>query len=298
MLIPPEEAELFFKLYPSLIGYVAGRAGGVEGIKDAESFRSASHEAKAQARDHLLENIHMISDYIKENPDEFRERELGCITDWSNFISGSFFVVRNLKNYTIFLTDVEPAKAYGVLGLTDEIDEIIPYSMPTFIKAVLLPWKGRIIWDGLFNIYNIGFGSGIKHSIKESYRQAKVAGIITSLDPDWKPEKTKPAKKSKTPAIERFIKKKCPKTVAEFKDKYGDPRMELTGEEVRDYGIWSIEGTPAIESDHLMIYANIIRHMVLYIYAKEGNITHISVSDPTEWHRNDFKTHEGQRLMI
>ena len=48
MLIPPEEAKLFFNLYPSLIGYVASRSGGVGGITDIESFRSASHETKAQ----------------------------------------------------------------------------------------------------------------------------------------------------------------------------------------------------------------------------------------------------------
>jgi len=297
MLIPPEEAELFFNLYPSLIGYVAGRSGGVEGIIDAQSFRSAPTNARAQARDHLLDNISLISDYIKENPDEFREKELGYITDWSGFIHNNFFIVRYLKNYTVFLIAGDSPKAYGVLGLTDEIEEMMPCPLPIYIKAVLLPWKGRIIWDGLFNFYNISFGGGIKRRFQESYRQAKAVGIITSLDPDWKPEKPKPAKKPKTPAIERFLKKKCPTSVAEFKQTYGDPNLEITGEEVRDYGIWSVEGTPSIEADHLMVYANIIRHKALYIYAHKGRITHISVTDPTEWYRGDFKPHEGQRLM-
>ncbi|KPK75461.1 MAG: hypothetical protein AMJ79_11185 [Phycisphaerae bacterium SM23_30] len=73
--------------------------------------------------------------------------------------------------------------------------------------------------------------------------------------------------------------------------------MELTGEEVRDYGIWTIEGTPSIETDQLMVYANIIRHKFLYIYAQEGKITHISVTDPIKWHRKNFKSQKGQRLM-
>jgi len=162
---------------------------------------------------------------------------------------------------------------------------------------VLLPWKGRIISDGLFTIYNISFGSGIRGSIRESYLQAKAAGIITSLDPDWKATKPTPAKKPKTPAIYRFLKKKCPKTVEEFKQKYGEPRMDLAGEAAREYSLWSIDGTPSIDADTLMIYANIIRHQVLYVYAKEGKITCISVVDPTDWSRNDFKPHEGQRLL-
>jgi hypothetical protein len=297
MLISQEEAELFFALYPSVIGFAAGRCGGIEGIRDAGTFMSAPNEAKAQARNHLLNNIQLIRDYTEENPDGFRERELGYMSDWSLFIQGDFFAVQDLKKYMVFLPADDSTKAYGVLGLTDEIADILPPALPLLIKAVLLPWEGRIIWDGLFTIYNISFGSGIRGSIRESYRLAKAAGIITSLDPDWKPEKPTPVKKPKTPAIYRFLKKKCPKTVEEFKQKYGEPRMDFTGEAAREYSLWSIDGTQSIDADILMIYANVIRHQVLYIYAKEGKITCVSVVDPTDWGRNDFKPHEGQRLL-
>ncbi len=297
MLISPEDAELFFALYPSVIGFAAGRSGGIEGIRDAGTFKSAPNKAKAQARNHLLNNIELVKDYMEENPDGFHERELGYMSDWSLFMQGDFFAVQDLKKYTVFLPADDSTKAYGVLGLTDEIADMLPPTLPLLIKAVLLPWKGQIICDGLFTIYNISFGSGIRASIRESYRQAKAAGIITSLDPDWKPEKPTPAKKPKTPAIYRFLKKKCPKTVEEFKQKYGEPRMDLAGEAAREYSLWSIDGTPSIDADTLMIYANIIRHQVLYIYAKEGEITCVSVVDPTDWSRKDFKPNEGQRLL-
>ena len=211
-------------------------------------------------------------------------------------MQGDFFAVQYLKKHTVFLSTTDSAKAYGILGLTDEIADILPPALPLLVKAVLLPWKGQIIWDGLFTIYSISFGSGIRGSIRESYRQAKAAGIITSLDPDWKPMKPAPTRKPKTPAIYRFLKKKCPKTVQEFKQKYGEPRMDLAGEAARDYNLWSIDGTPSIGADTLMIYANIIRHQILYVYAKEGKITCVSVVDPTDWCRNDFKPHGGQRL--
>jgi len=297
MLISPKEAKLFFALYPSMIGFSANRTGGIKGIRDAETFKSAPNEAKAQARDHLLNNIQLIKEYMDENPDGFREQELGYISDWSLLIQGDFFVIRDLKKYTVFLQADDSNKTYGVLGLNDEISDILPPALPVLIKSVLLPWKGQIIWDGLFSIYNISFGSGIKGSLLESYRQAKAVGIITSLDPDWKPEKPAPAKKPKTPAIYRFLKKKCPKTVDEFKQKYGESRKDLVGEAVLEYSLWSIDGTPSIEADTLMIYANIIRHRVLYVYAKDGKITCVSVVDPTDWSRNDLKPNKGQRLL-
>jgi hypothetical protein len=167
----------------------------------------------------------------------------------------------------------------------------------TFQRAIYVTNYCYSTYNGTVLIYNLSFGSGIRGSLWESYREAKAAGIITSLDPDWKPEKPAPAKKLKTPAIYRFLKKKCPETVEEFKRKYGEPRIDLVGEAAREYGLWSIDGTLTIDADTLMIYANIIRHQVLYVYAKEGKIICVSVVDPTDWSRSDFKPPEGQRLL-
>jgi len=183
MLLPPEEALLFISLYSSLIGFVVGRLGGVARIVDAKTFRRASNEARAKARDKLLGNIALIDDFVDENPYQFPERELSNLLKFEHFISGKFFVERDLKDYTVFLNEENPPKAYGALGLTDEIIEMMPCPPPVLVSAVLLPWKGQIVCDGLILAYNVGFGSGIRKSLKESYLQAKKQGIITSLEP-------------------------------------------------------------------------------------------------------------------
>jgi hypothetical protein len=49
-------------------------------------------------------------------------------------------------------------------------------------EAVLIPFKNKIIYDGLLSSYNVIFGAGIKRSLNDSYRQAKQRlGIVTSL---------------------------------------------------------------------------------------------------------------------
>jgi hypothetical protein len=150
------------------------------------SFRSASERAKGKARDHLFENIHLINDYIETNPDGFPEQELGLVSHWTRFVKGDFVVVRELKSYTVFLLAKDYTKAYGVLGLSDEIVDILSFPIPILINTVLLPWKGQIIWDGLVSFRNIHFGGGIQREFKQSYRQAKESGVILSLDSDWK----------------------------------------------------------------------------------------------------------------
>jgi hypothetical protein len=184
MLLPPEEASLFISLYSALIGFAAGRLGGVADIVDVETFMHASNEARSKARDKLLSNITLIDDFVHINPYQFPEGELSNLLKFRHFISGKFFIERDLKNYTVFLKDDEPPKAYGVLGITDEIIEMLPYPLPMFVSAVLLPWKGQIICDGLILTYNVILGGGIRKNLKDTYRWAKELGIITSLDCD------------------------------------------------------------------------------------------------------------------
>ena len=64
--------------------------------------------------------------------------------------------------------------------------------LPMYVKTVLLPFKGKIIYDGLIEGYNIYFGSGVSTSMSNIYQAAKMQGkIIESLDPDWQPPEPK-----------------------------------------------------------------------------------------------------------
>jgi hypothetical protein len=59
---------------------------------------------------------------------------------------------------------------------------------------VLLPFQGKIIYDGLLQGYNLFFGRGISSDLKETYMATKQQGrIIASLPADARvPQATKP----------------------------------------------------------------------------------------------------------
>ena len=49
-------------------------------------------------------------------------------------------------------------------------------------QAVLLPFKGAIVYDSLMNCYNISFGPGSRRNLNEYFKEAKARhGIVTSL---------------------------------------------------------------------------------------------------------------------
>jgi hypothetical protein len=68
----------------------------------------------------------------------------------------------------------------------------------SMVQAVLLPFKGKIIYDGLMSGYNIYFGSGIRSDLNEVYMTAKQnRRIITTLEPELAKLARKPKKSAR-----------------------------------------------------------------------------------------------------
>jgi hypothetical protein len=295
MLLPSDEASLFIRLYSELIGFACDRLGEVDGVRDSETFRSAPLQAKANARNRLLENISLVDRFVREGPLELPREIESIVLKWRHFLRGKFILERDLRTHTIFLSQEGPPEAYGVVALNSEFVELYRHPLPALADAVLLPWKGRIVCDGLMSFSNIFFGPGFRRNLKESYKEAKARGIITSLDPDWSPKPPKTPRKPKTPAIQRFL-KKCPDGVEEFKDRYGEPRIEIEGDPSREYGVWTPDGQPAFEWDRLMVYPNIIKGKVVYVYCSSGMVANVVATDSTVWRKGDLKPVKGGLL--
>ncbi|MBS7251364.1 MAG: hypothetical protein KIH08_12380 [Candidatus Freyarchaeota archaeon] len=184
-----EDVELFYKLYHPLLIYVNKKFNIASGVESPEDFRDL--EKIVAFRDKLFEHPELIDSFVRENPYKFSKDELNIILSWKNFVKGEFIVYRYLEKYTIFLDIAEQPKAYGVLGLKSPLEEVLGPHLPIMTQAVLLPFKGKIIYDSLLVPYNIIFGGGIRRSFNEAYQEAKHRfGIITSLPFSAKEEKS------------------------------------------------------------------------------------------------------------
>jgi hypothetical protein len=188
--LPKEEADLFFKLMWGLQFYVSEQRCILPKVKSVEKYVSATTEERVRVRDALWENPALIDSYCEANPAGFTAPELEIIRGWRRFVAGTFHIFRHLKPHTIFLGG--QSQAYGVLGLYDRLDEMFDgRSLPIMVEAVLLPFRGRIVYDGVLKGYNIHFGAGIRGALNETYMAAKSRGqIITTLE--GTPELTTP----------------------------------------------------------------------------------------------------------
>ncbi len=179
MKLNTADAKLFFDLLWALQFFVNQRLGIITNINSVDEYRQRPQEDKIKVRQALFHQPDLIVAFVKENPFNLPPEELNIVNEWQYFVKEEFYIERYLKNHAIFIGK----KVYGVIGLTQDIEDIIPRQrLPFMLKTILLPFKDCIVYDGLFESYNVFFGSGIKSDLKERYLKAKQQdAIIVSL---------------------------------------------------------------------------------------------------------------------
>lgn len=183
MLLTAQEAHLFFKLHRNLMFYVNQRLHVLpDKARSAEEFSGGSLEARLKVREAFLDEMDLIESFVNENPVGFSEVELDIVLSWRHLVAGEFYIFRELKKHTVFLSSEDQPIAYGVTALTQPFEAMVGPYLPRMTETVLLPFNGKIIYDGLLSGYNISFGAGFRRSLNEDYKEAKNrCGIVTSL---------------------------------------------------------------------------------------------------------------------
>jgi len=183
MLLPPHELELFFRLHRALMFFVNQRLTVIpDKPASPDEFAALSPGVRLKVRDALTANLPLIDSFVSENPAHLSDDELDIVRSWRHLVTGRFYVFRELKKYTVFLSTDKLPVAYGVLALSQPFEELIGPRLPVLTRTVLLPFKNRIVYDGLMSSYNISFGPGIRRNLDEDFKTAKARhGIVTSL---------------------------------------------------------------------------------------------------------------------
>jgi hypothetical protein len=183
MLLEPDDAKQFFRLHRTLLFFVNQRLNVIPNkAATPDEFVDLLMEDGVKLRAALNGKLDLIESFVDENPAHLPEDELDVVRSWRHLEAGRFYVFRELKKYTVFLATTEPVIAYAVLALSQPFEDLVGPYLPVMTQTVLLPFKGKIVYDGVMNRYNISFGPGIRRSLNESFKQAKLRhGIVTTL---------------------------------------------------------------------------------------------------------------------
>jgi hypothetical protein len=183
MLLSLEDVEQFFRLHKALMFFVNRRLQVLKKkLATPEDYAHLPLPSRLEVHKAFVEHIELIDAFADENPFRFDEPDLEIVRSWKDLVAGEFYVFRQLRPHMIFLSSTEPMVAYGVVALFDAFEDLVGTDLPRLVKTTLLPFKGRIVYDGILTGYNIIFGGGIRRSLDEGYKEAKARqGIVTAL---------------------------------------------------------------------------------------------------------------------
>jgi len=135
---------------------------------------------KAECRDKFIENDQLLDNYLALNFDDLTKEHISILTGFKQKITGDFIIYKCLTNHAVFLNAADN-KFYAVKALGDRFDEYFD-KFPVLIRTTLLPYNGKIIYDGFVKSSGVCFGSGITSTIKDEYMKAKKQNsILTTL---------------------------------------------------------------------------------------------------------------------
>lgn len=184
MQVTEADGRLFYELFVGLQLFVNRRRRIFEDVETFDDFMALPAELRLESRRVLYANPEHFDEFLAEEDLSASPDAAEIVAGWRDHrVAGTFYVLRHLKRHSVFLSPGSPPRAYGVLGLADPIEAFVP-EPPAMVDAVLLPLRGRIIYDGI--LLRSGpallFGGGIRRIFEDDYREAKARfGVITSL---------------------------------------------------------------------------------------------------------------------
>jgi hypothetical protein len=211
MKVTPAQADRFYAAWWPLLSYVNDERHLVPGHLTAP----LKVEHALAIRDALWADDSLLETFVAKNPAGLSAEQLAMVASWKHRVAGMFVVWKHFKKHSIFLLDRD---VFAVLGLHSTLEEILPMPPPLLVDAVLLPFEGVIVTDGLLTSKNVFLGPGYRRSFKQVYDDAVERGAVqTSLLP------AAPGAEAKRPADRGATNRKVLSALRRYL--YGDRRL-------------------------------------------------------------------------
>ena len=178
-----EECRLFYETWFGLMSFVNERKSVIKTKIKPEYPNPVTDMMIHKVREVLWKKPELIDEYLSET--ELPQEKIDILKLWrTNHKKGMFFIVEYQPEYAVVIASNEQGedRLYGIKGISNSVANTLQRNLPAQIETVLLPFKGKIIYDSFMGTMPIGFAEGAKAAFREMYNKAIKHGIITSLD--------------------------------------------------------------------------------------------------------------------
>jgi hypothetical protein len=165
MILEVDAAWRFIEGYKKLLFEIDGESGSR--AKGGDVPRLAKARAKLVEQPTLLQEAQarLVARSDSMDPEVLQAVEGLEVRDW--------VYLKDTKVHSIFM-DAETKRAFGVVGLTDRLRDIVGGS-GVFLKAGLVRYRGRFVCDGIV-IKTLWLGPSYKKSFNAAFSEIKAEG--------------------------------------------------------------------------------------------------------------------------
>ncbi len=181
--LSPEECRLFYETWYGLMGFVNKQKHVIKPEIKPEYPNDISDVLVHKVREVLWKEPELIDEYI--NKTVLSQEKIGILKLWeTNYKKGIFLILEYQPEYAVAIAPNEKGedRLYGIKGISNSLANTLRQKLPASIETVLLPFKGKIIYDSFISSLSISYQEGAKAAFRQMYAKAVEHGIITNLE--------------------------------------------------------------------------------------------------------------------
>jgi hypothetical protein len=171
MQLSVEGAAFFYESWMALLTWINDELGVVPKFTVPSAENPIATALAHEVRCAMWKRQDLVERYVAENPMGATSASLAWIDGFRHRVQGEFVALKTLPTGTIFLETSPEGRAFRVVGISDPV--LFDATLPTMVKAVLLPFGDVIVYDTFLEAFPVGFGPGARRAFEESYRSAK-----------------------------------------------------------------------------------------------------------------------------
>lgn len=180
MTLTDKEYKEFLKTHLDLLFYVGHKKNILPKGLSLKKFLNLDFQIKFKCRESVFGDENIIEEYIASNFDHLTTDQIKILAGFKKKIRSNFVIFKCLTNYAIFI-DTKDNRFYAVKALGDPFDTFFDH-FPVYISTTLIPFKGKIIYDGFIQSSGVYYGPNMTETMNEDYKKAKrIKKILTSL---------------------------------------------------------------------------------------------------------------------
>ena len=183
MILTPKEYNAYLKVHLDLLYYTGKKYKILQAGTTLKEFKDLPLENKFECRECFNEYPEILEEYIKSYQSKLSVGQLQILDGFRRRVMNDYFIIlKCLKKYAIFIEN-DSKQVYGVIALSNPLNDFF-HDFPLVVKTTIVPYNGRIIYDGFIQSYEAYLGPNMTWEYTEIYKEAKNnRQIITSLDP-------------------------------------------------------------------------------------------------------------------